>query len=162
MYSCNDIPRNYGERNDAFYRRLIIIKFNKEVPPHKKDLELIDKLKDEADGILAWSIIGLKRLIKNQYQFNETDRTLAELNAYKLKNNNVLAFIAEACVVEVGAIASRSEMFDSYRAFCRDGGHGSIAPEHDFNEDVCNFDSTIKMENERVTRKRLFRGIRLA
>jgi len=40
LYSCNEIPRNYGDRSEAFYRRLIIIRFSKAVPPEKRDLLL--------------------------------------------------------------------------------------------------------------------------
>ncbi|MGI6747558.1 MAG: DUF5906 domain-containing protein [Anaerovoracaceae bacterium] len=27
LFSCNEIPRNYGDRSEGFYRRLIIIRF---------------------------------------------------------------------------------------------------------------------------------------
>jgi len=160
MYSCNDIPRNYGDRSEAFYRRLIIIRFSKAVPDHVKDLQLIDKLQDEADGILTWSIAGLKRLIKNNYQFTETDRTKAELMAYKVQNNNVLAFIVENCAIDANAVSLRSELYDLYREFCKEGSRGKPASESNFNNDICSFNPIITMEQEKTTRKMVFRGIK--
>ena len=32
LFSCNEIPRNYGDKSEGFYRRLIIIRFEKSVP----------------------------------------------------------------------------------------------------------------------------------
>ena len=44
LFSCNEIPRNYGDRSEGFYRRLIIIRFENPVPPEKRDPNLIEKL----------------------------------------------------------------------------------------------------------------------
>ena len=120
MYSCNDIPRNYGDRSEAFYRRLIIIRFSKSVPDEKRDFFLKDKLTQEADGILAWAIEGLKRLIANNYQFSETERTLYEVKRYKIDNNSVLAFVDDCCKLEEAATSFRQEMFDEYKEYCQD------------------------------------------
>ena len=32
LFSCNSIPKNYGDRSEGFYRRLIIIRFSHTVP----------------------------------------------------------------------------------------------------------------------------------
>ena len=53
LFSCNSIPKNYGDRSDGFYRRLIIIRFNHAVPQEKKDPNLLDKFRVEADGIFS-------------------------------------------------------------------------------------------------------------
>ena len=67
LFSCNNIPKNYGDRSEGFYRRLIIIRFDHAVPENKKDPDLLDKLRLEADGIFLFALEGLKRLIKNRY-----------------------------------------------------------------------------------------------
>lgn len=38
LFSCNNIPRNYGDRSEGFYRRLIIIRFDHAVPEEKRML----------------------------------------------------------------------------------------------------------------------------
>jgi putative DNA primase/helicase len=162
-YSCNFLPPNYGDRSEAFYRRIIIILFYKVVPPEIKDIHLMEKLMLEADGILTWAIAGLKRLIKNDYQFSETERTIAETHKYRILNNNVLAFVEENCVIEEGAVSYRKEMYARYKEFCSDGGVGKAMGEGKFNANVRSADpSRIEMAAERVTRRMIFKGIRLA
>lgn len=159
LYSCNDIPRNYGDRSEAFYRRLIIIRFSIPVPLEIKDLQLPDKLKLEADGILAWSIIGLKRLIANNYQFAETDATMAEVKQYKTENSSVLAFVDECCNISADATSFRKEMFDTYIAYCSDSNRGAVAQPR-FNNEITALPGVVRAD-EPVTRRRIFRGIAL-
>ena len=59
LFSCNSIPKNYGDRSDGFYRRLIIIRFNHAVPPEKKDPNLLDKFRVEADGIFLFALLNI-------------------------------------------------------------------------------------------------------
>jgi putative DNA primase/helicase len=159
LYSCNDIPRNYGDRSEAFYRRLIIIRFSKPVPKGKRDLRLKEKLAAERDGILAWAIIGLKRLMANNYQFTETDKTNAELNAYKIENNNVLAFVEECCTLEPNAVCLRQEAFDAYKEFCSENNHGAMSQPH-FKNEVSSIEGVTEGLDS-TTRRKIWRGIRL-
>ncbi len=50
LFSCNEIPRNYTDRSDGFYRRLIIIRFDKSVPAEKRDPNLRERIAVERDG----------------------------------------------------------------------------------------------------------------
>ena len=159
LYSCNDIPRNYGDRSEAFYRRLIIIRFSKPVPPEKRDFQLKEKLAEERDGILAWSISGLKRLIAQNYQFGETERTLAELKQYKIENNSVLAYVEDCCTVAAGAACFRQELYDSYKDYCEDGNLKAVSQRR-FNGEVAGLPG-VATADEPVTRRRIFRGIKL-
>lgn len=79
LFSCNSIPKNYGDRSDGFYRRLIIIRFNHTVPVEQRDPNLLDKFREEADGIFLFALEGLRRLMKDHYVFSETDINKAEL-----------------------------------------------------------------------------------
>jgi putative DNA primase/helicase len=159
LYSCNDIPRNYGDRSEAFYRRLIIIRFSKQVPQERRDLGLVDKLSLERDGILLWAIEGLKRLIANNYQFTETDRTKAEVMAYRIQNNSVLAFLDEMCIVEPSAVSYRQEMFDAYTGFCESMNLGRVS-QPNFNSEVGK-QQGIKMADESISRRAIFNGVKL-
>jgi putative DNA primase/helicase len=159
MYSCNDIPRNYGDRSEAFYRRLIIIRFSKAVPDEKKDLQLAEKLSLERDGILLWAIEGLKRMIAANYQFSETDRTKAELMAYKIQNNSVLAFIDELCLAEPGAVCYRQELYDEYTGFCESTSLGRFS-QPNFNSEIGK-QRGIELAQEPITRRAIFKGVKL-
>ena len=95
LFSCNSIPKNYGDRSEGFYRRLIIMRFNHSVPAEKRDPELIDKFRMEADGIFLFALEGLKRLMKKQFMFSETEVNKAELQQYREVSDSVLSFVRE-------------------------------------------------------------------
>lgn len=54
---------------EAFFNRLIILPCLNSIPEKEQDSFLIDKLKQERDYIFTWSMHGLKRLVKNNFQF---------------------------------------------------------------------------------------------
>lgn len=91
LFSCNAIPRNYGDKSEGFYRRLIIIRFAQPVPEEKRDAELLDKFAAEADGIFLFAVEGLRRLIANKYRFSETEATRSEVQRYRVDSNSVLS-----------------------------------------------------------------------
>jgi putative DNA primase/helicase len=161
LSSCNELFRNYGDRSEAFYRRLIIIRFSKLVPEEKRDLQLFEKLQLEADGILAWAIAGLKRLIECNWVFNETDRTRAEVRQYKIANSSVLSFVMDCCTVESGAVCYRQELYAEYQSYCSDSGIKGVIGQPRFNSDLGGIPG-VTLADENVTRRAIFKGIRLA
>ena len=123
LFSCNNIPRNYGDRSEGFYRRLIIIRFDHAVPEDKKDPDLLDKLRLEADGIFLFALEGLKRLMNNRYRFSETQANAMELQQYREDSDSVLSFIKDCCVVGEEAHACGStELFNAYKTYCEESG----------------------------------------
>lgn len=74
IFSCNAIPL-VKDDTDAFYRRLIIVTYNKRftVENGTRDYELPEKMRtdEEFSGILNWALVGLTRLRKNNRFSNE-------------------------------------------------------------------------------------------
>ena len=141
LFSCNTIPRNLGDNSEGFYRRLIIIPFTRPVPDDKRDLSLKDKLSVERDGILLWAIQGLKRVIKHNYVFAETDVTNTEMTKYKSENSSVLAFVYDACVLGSGVECLKEEAYSAYKIFCdentmKPAGYKRFAKEIDSLDDA--------------------------
>lgn len=71
LFSCNKIPRNYDDKSEGFYRRLIIVRFNHAVPEEKRDPDLLEKFRMESDGIFLFALEGLRRLMNNHFKFSE-------------------------------------------------------------------------------------------
>ncbi len=161
LFSCNEIPRNYGDRSEGFYRRLVIIRFNKTIPSNKRDLSLKDKLKDERDGIFLWALEGLRRLIKNQYRFSESVKTKVELEAYRIESNNVLMFLKECCEIAPDYRCFRSELFDRYKAFCKDNGYRAFS-QTKFNRDIELNVKEAKRSKDNVAKKNIWKGLKYA
>lgn len=161
LFSCNEIPRNYGDRSEGFYRRLIIIRFAKAVPPEKRDPNLLEKLAVERDGIFMWALIGLKRLIASSYLFSETEATRVELQRYKVENNSALSFVEECCVFDEKAECIREELFQQYREYCGKNGLKAMS-QANFNKDIEGLGERVERGFERVSRRKTWRGIRTA
>lgn len=51
VFSCNELPRNYVDRTEGFYRRLIIVPFNRQIEKNKIDKALKYKFQREKEGI---------------------------------------------------------------------------------------------------------------
>ncbi len=158
LFSCNDIPRNYGDRSDGFYRRLIIIRFDKSVPENKRDPNLREKFMVERDGILMWALEGLKRLIGNSYQFSETEKTRAELKRYKVESNSVLSFVEEYCDIGKQQIILRDELFLHYREYCIHSGLKPIS-QSTFNKEITANYPDVHRGREKVSRRHVWQGI---
>ncbi len=123
LFSCNNIPKNYGDRSEGFYRRLIIVRFDHAVPEDKKDPELLDKLRLEADGIFLFALEGLKRLMRNRYRFSETDANREELQQYREDSDSVLSFVKDCCETgDEDHCAGSTELFNAYKNYCEESG----------------------------------------
>ncbi len=158
LFSCNEIPRNYGDKSDGFYRRLIIIRFDNPVPKHKRDPNLREKLAVERDGILMWSIAGLKRLIANSYEFSETDRTRAELKRYRVESNSVLSFVEECCELDEDKESVRDDLFSRYKEYCGNAGMKPVS-QANFNKEIEASYPGVKRSRDRLSKRRTWKGI---
>ncbi|WP_256394093.1 phage/plasmid primase, P4 family [Natronoarchaeum rubrum] len=67
MFSTNEVP-TVENADEAFYNRLLFVRFPNTVPPEDQDKDLLDKLADERSGMLNWMLEGLNRLL-DQGQF---------------------------------------------------------------------------------------------
>jgi putative DNA primase/helicase len=159
LFSCNDIPRNYGDRSDGFFRRLILIRFSRSVPKQKRDAGLREKLATESDGIFMWALEGLKRLMSNGYCFTETAATKAELEKYKTESSSSLSFASVYLAAEDGAVVARDEVYERYKAFCNDSGFKSLSQTM-FNRDIEAQFPEIQRCRDRISKRRTWAGLR--
>lgn len=158
LFSCNDIPRNYGDRSDGFYRRLIIIRFAKAIPAEKRDPNLREKLAAERDGILMWAIDGLKRLIANSYQFTETDAIRSELQKYKIESNSVLSFVEDFCEISEKSYSLRDDLFLHYKEYCGNAGMKPVS-QTNFNKEIEGNYISVKRSRDKISRRHIWSGI---
>lgn len=52
--------------DEAFYNRLLFVRFPNTIPGPEKDPNLLDKLTAERDGVLLWMLDGLERLLQQE------------------------------------------------------------------------------------------------
>ena len=160
LFSCNNIPRNYGDRSEGFYRRLIIIRFDHAVPEEKRDVELLDKFRAEADGIFLFALEGLKRLMKNHFRFSETAANREELQQYREDSDSVLSFVKECCVCEPEAVVGSSVLFNAYKKYCEDSGMMPYA-QNKFIQQVQSACPGVRREIDKLGQRRVINGMKL-
>lgn len=160
LFSCNNIPKNYGDRSEGFYRRLLIIRFNHAVPQEKRDPNLIDKFRNEADGIFAFALDGLKRLMKNGYKFSETGINKSELEQYREESDSVLSFAKEYCVIDSNASVGSTELFTAYKAYCEECGLKPFSQKA-FIQQLIVSDPNLARGVDTLGKKRVINGLRL-
>lgn len=160
LFSCNEMPRNYGDRSEGFYRRLVIIPFTKAIPENKRDPDIRSKLAKERDGILMWALEGLRRLIRNEYRFSETETTKAEIERYRVESNSALQFFQECCALDDTSAASRTLVFERYKQFCQDNCLRPMS-QNNFNKDIERAYPTITRDIDRLAKMRIWRGMKL-
>lgn len=157
VFSCNELPKNYVDRTEGFYRRLIIVPFNRQIEKNKIDKALKYKFQREKEGILNWALKGLRRLYENNFEFSENELTDEVKKEYKRENNNVISFVEECCEIDSLFSCSRIEIYESYKEFCGESGLKALS-QIKFNKELeCNFNVT----RARSGKLRLWNGVRI-
>ncbi|WP_296560140.1 DNA primase family protein [uncultured Acetobacterium sp.] len=160
VFSCNSIPKNLGDRSEAFYRRLVIIPFGPPKPAEQRDHYLKDKLAAEAPGILNWALAGLARLIDNGYRFSESTASRAALDRYRVAGSSVLSFVEDCCLVADGRQASAASLYHGYQQYSTASGLRPVSQKRFWMELKESFGKLEKIR-EKVTRRTMYLGIDL-
>ncbi|MBI6076693.1 DNA primase [Clostridium perfringens] len=157
VFSCNELPRNYVDRTEGFYRRLIIVPFNRQIEKNKIDKALKYKFQREKEGILNWALEGLKRLYENNFEFSENELTDGVKKEYKRENNNVISFVEECCEIDSLFSCSRIELYEAYKEFCVEAGLKALS-QIKFNKEL---EGNFNITRSRSGKLRLWNGVRI-
>jgi putative DNA primase/helicase len=110
------------ETKNAIWRRLLLIPFGVTIPKGEQDPQLIDKLKEQADGILAWAVEGCLAWQRGGLQ--PPDSVRAATNEYRKEQNPVAEF-ADDCLIINGDehnFTTRSAIRDRYASWAKRTG----------------------------------------
>ncbi|MGU8394980.1 phage/plasmid primase, P4 family [Clostridium perfringens] len=157
VFSCNELPRNYVDRTEGFYRRLIIVPFSRQIEKSKIDKSLKYKFQREKEGILNWALEGLKRLYENNFEFSENELTDGVKKEYKRENNNVISFVEECCELDGLFSCSRIEIYEAYKEFCGEAGLKALS-QIKFNKEL---EGNFNITRSRSGKLRLWNGVRI-
>lgn len=157
VFSCNELPRNYVDRTEGFYRRLIIVPFNRQIEKSKIDKSLKYKFQREKEGILNWALEGLKRLYENNFEFSENELTDGVKKEYKRENNNVISFVEECCELDGLFSCSRIELYEAYKEFCVEAGLKALS-QIKFNKEL---EGNFNITRSRSGKLRSWNGVRI-
>lgn len=118
--ATNHLPRLL-DTSDGFFRRAIVLSFNRQFLGAECDPELENKLVTELPGIFAWAVEGLKEL-RVSGQFVIPPSSVQALAQYKAESDPVGIFATECLTkVETGGLQP-SEIYSGYSEWCSKSG----------------------------------------
>jgi putative DNA primase/helicase len=123
IYSANQIPEA-DDTTYAYFKRWIILIFDRIFTNDNKDTNLINKLTtdEELSGLLNLALIALRQLIKDN-GFIHTDDIETVRREYKLNADKVEKFLDDKCVVDVSNRERYEicrDIYNAYVLYCRD------------------------------------------
>lgn len=109
------------DHSEGYYRRLVIIPFNKSYRALGRgearlpgvdymDKNLKEKILREIDGILNFALIGLHRLMKNDFNMTRSKASEKALYDYKVKRNPIIEFLSQKVEWDINAKTKRAEL----------------------------------------------------
>ena len=105
-----------------------------------------------------WALEGLRRLIRNEYRFSETETTKAEIERYRVESNSALQFFQECCALDDTSAASRTLVFERYKQFCQDNCLRPMS-QTSFNKDIERAYPQITRSIDNVSKRRIWKGV---
>jgi putative DNA primase/helicase len=118
------------DHSDGFYRRLILLKC-KTKPVGRKDDKLLAKriIKHELAGILNWALVGLQRLMAQEWEFTLSSHTVQALQQAEEDSNSFLAFLRDRTTVEIGEgfTITSGDLYYAYERWCDDNAVKPVA-----------------------------------
>ena len=121
IFAMNTLPY-VSDKTSSFYRRVLIISYDKEFSTIEQNRNLFNELKKQLDGIFLWMIKGLKRLNKNGY-FTEDGEMVEMLEEYKRDNNPVLTFVEDNLSIKKDNNITKKEVYKRYCDWSKENGY---------------------------------------
>lgn len=124
MLATNHLPVIKGT-DHGIWRRAQVIPFMMTIPENERDPHLVDRLKAEAEGILAWSVQGSQEWSLHRLQPPEAvTRATGE---YRSDMDVLADFITDVVRDVPGARVRKADMRTAYLAWCRTQGIGPLS-----------------------------------
>ncbi len=120
MIATNAAPR-FTDKTYGLWRRLLLIPFNRTIPPERQNRNLADELKEELPGILNWALAGL-RSIEEQGGFAIPKAHRQLLEEYRRDSDPARAFLAENYQAAPQGQVVAAEVYSAYSKWCTVNG----------------------------------------
>jgi putative DNA primase/helicase len=111
--AVNDKPI-VRDDSDAFWDRLRLLPFERRFEAGEKDVRLVERLRAEAPGILAWAIRGAVEYYRRG--LDDTPQCVrTAVQDYQQESDPLAGFLDDACVVRDGLEVGAADFYNGYR-----------------------------------------------
>jgi putative DNA primase/helicase len=107
----------------AIWRRIRLVPFEVTIPEAERDRQLLEKLREEADGIFAWAVEGC--LLWQKHGLGVPEEVKAATEDYREEMDILAEFISDRCVVQPASKVPRGDLYDAYTQWCQANGQES-------------------------------------
>lgn len=108
----------------AIWRRIRLVPFEVTIPEPERDLKLLDKLKEELPGILAWAVRGCLEWAQNG--LGEPDEVKNATRDYRNEMDVLAQFFTDCCVENPSATATSKKLYEAYETWCNENGETAL------------------------------------
>ena len=123
FFTTNHKPVIKGT-DEGIWRRIKLVPFNLQLPKHKRDLKLSEKLSLEMPGILNWAIEGCLKWQK--HGLDEPGKVSKATGDYKEEMDIIGPFLFERCYIDVAQKISAKELYEVYSNWCYQNGEFAL------------------------------------
>jgi len=146
IISGNHRPQIRGN-DTGMWRRIHMVPFNFCIPENEVDLQLVEKLKNEAPGIFAWIVEGgLNRSEKGIWVPKAVKKATQD---YRESEDLTGQFLNECCSLSPGSKYDRAKLYSAYKHWVSEQGLESPISRRQFNTTLTNKGYTINIINGR-------------
>ena len=120
-FSNGDLQALY-DRSDGFYRRQLVLTTRDKPADRADDPNIAEKMAAEAEGIFLWAFEGLRRLVRNDFKFTESDRARRNRELVKRDSNNFFDFMEAEDYIRLKADACirSKDLYAIYKMWCEE------------------------------------------
>lgn len=144
IFACNDLPES-KDTSYGFFRRFIIVPFNRVFTEKDRDVHMNEKLEAELPGILNKVLAAYKICYKNK-KFSESKLVMNIEKEYMHQNDPVREWLVtydHEFTEKENQFVSFLDMYNSYKSYCDENGE---KPETSkiFSQKLCHIDQQFK------------------
>jgi putative DNA primase/helicase len=125
LFSCNRLPRS-ADNSDGFFRRWILIRFNKANFSKEKDKKdmilstpLMNALLAERSGILFKAVKAYNAVIERG-GFTETERMRQDMAEFRAMTDSLSQWIEDTCLIGPNLKVRQKDLHRLYNKFCKE------------------------------------------
>jgi len=112
----------------AIWDRIRLIPFNVVIPEEKQDKHLVEKLLNEASGILNWAIEGCRKWQREGLGTPEEVREAT--NEYRNEMDILANWLEDNCLIGKEYSATAKVLYQDYQNWCNANGEKAISQRH--------------------------------
>jgi putative DNA primase/helicase len=100
----------------GIWRRIRLVPFTVTIPKNERDPQLLEKLRKELPGILAWAVRGAVEW--RERGLAAPSAVQAATDSYQSEMDTFGGFVADCCVEMAGELATAKELYEAYQVWC--------------------------------------------